>query len=121
MAAPVLCIGCGCVVDDGNEVETAMPACSACWRAFCAVFIDGNPPAEGLELPEGPITRIADACLETLGRPRYRSVPTFTVAIAECPTCGYEVSGFEPKPGASIKCPKCGQVGTLRPEPEEPT
>jgi hypothetical protein len=59
------CVGCGAIGDWNGEL---VPACPACLAEVVRVFGQtGDPvPPGGLEIPEGPATRVGDAILAAL-------------------------------------------------------
>lgn len=61
------CVGCGAA--GAPAFVGKVPACAKCGDLFLAIFGRDTIPREGLIIPEGPITRIADAILVEMGLP----------------------------------------------------
>jgi hypothetical protein len=61
------CVGCGRI---GAWDDGLVCACPACVAEVVRIFGDEKDPlpTEGIEVPEGPATRVADAMLAALGR-----------------------------------------------------
>jgi hypothetical protein len=71
-SAAVMCVGCGCTDDRAcvggcSWVRDEPPICSVCWAEFEPIFAHGPLPLDGLAIPEGRASRVADALLAMMG------------------------------------------------------
>ena len=64
------CVGCGAA---GKPFIGAVVACDTCVVSFVEIF-SRDPVPEGIAIPEGPISRIADAVLAEMGQAPARSI-----------------------------------------------